>query len=145
MWIGSSHTPVGQCGDDFTCAVWGVVAPCSLCFPLWCLRVFAPPDSRREEAIWPQWQQWLRRPHQSPRPGAAESFPGWDPNWGPGTRLHPFPGNGLWDWSRCWAAAMTALLSFRGFWNPSLFKNESLLSSQKCVWLDSTTLVHILS
>lgn len=83
-------------------------------------------DIWREEAIWPQWQQWLCRPHQPPGPGAAKSFPGRDPHRGPGTCLHPFPGNGLRDWSRCWATATAALFSFRG--------SETLLSSRIGLW-----------
>lgn len=86
----------------------------------------APSDIWREEAIWPQWQQWLCRSHQPPGPGAAKSFPSRNPHRGPGTCLYPFPGNGLWVWSRCWAIATTALFSLRS--------SETLLSSRIGLW-----------
>ena len=94
----------------------------------WChsLCVVRPPAVGREEATWPQWQQWLCRPHQPPGPGTAEPFPCGDPHRGPGARLHPPPGNGRRDWSRCWVGATTALFSFGDF--------ETPVSSRRRFW-----------
>lgn len=92
-----------------------------------------PSDFWREEAIWPQWQQWLCWPYQPPRPGATKPFTSWDPHWGPGTCLHPFPGDGLWNWSRYWVQKPT-LLEIRLCLPPWNMLSWCLLYNSLCIY-----------